>query len=288
MYFWSMRRLLFLAILSAIGLTASPPEWAHAHSLYQRTEYAQSLAILQAVPHKDAAALQLIGQDWFMLGEYKRASEALEKAVAMDPNNARLVYWLGKAYGRRAETANMFAAPGLASKARQMFEKSVALDPSDKDALGDLLDYYLEAPGFLGGGMHKAEALAETILKQDQAEGHYAEGVVADKKKEYDAAEQQFRRAAELAPRQVGRVLVLARYLANHGRVKESDALFEQAARMAPNNPKVMFDRAVTYIHEKRDLDVARKLLERYLQSPLTPDDPPRERAEALLEKLGA
>jgi Flp pilus assembly protein TadD len=86
----------------------------------------------------------------------------------------------------------------------------------------------------------------------------------------------------------VGRVLVLARYLANHGRVKESDALFEQAARMAPNNPKVMFDRAVTYIHEKRDLDVARKLLERYLQSPLTPEDPPRQRAEALLEKLGA
>jgi Flp pilus assembly protein TadD len=288
MYFWPMRRFLFLAILSAIGSTASPPELAHATKLYQRTEYKESLALLQGLAHKDAAALQLIGQDWFMLGEYKRASEALEKAVAMDPNNARLVYWLGKAYGRRAETANLFAAPGLASKARQMFEKSVALDPSDKDALGDLLDYYLEAPGFLGGGMHKAEALAETILKQDQAEGHYAEGVVADKKKEYDAAEQQFRRAAELAPRQVGRVLVLARYLANHGRVKESDALFEQAARMAPNNPKVMFDRAVTYIHEKRDLDVARKLLERYLQSPLTPEDPPRQRAEALLEKLGA
>ena len=136
-----------------------------------------------------------------------------------------------------------------------MFEKAVELDPTDKDALGDLLDYYLEAPGFLGGGMHKAEILAQMILKQDPAEGHYAQGLVADKKKEYDAAEQQFRRAVELAPRQVGRVLVLARYLANHGRVKESDALFEQAARMAPNNPRVMFDRATTYIKENRDLD---------------------------------
>jgi Flp pilus assembly protein TadD len=256
--------------------------------LYQRTEYAQSLAILQTVSHKDAATLQLIGQDWFMLGEYKKASEALEKAVAMDPDNARLVYWLGRAYGRRAETANPFAASGLASKTRQMFERSVQLDPSDKDALGDLLDFYLEAPGFLGGGIHRAEALAQMILKQDQAEGHYAEGIVADRKKEYDTAEQQFRRAAELAPRQVGRILVLARYLANHGRVKESDALFDQAARMAPNSPKVLFDRAATYINEKRDLDVARELLQRYLQSPLTPDDPPRERAEALLKKIGA
>ncbi len=73
--------------------------------------------------------------------------------------------------------------------------------------------------------------------------------------------------------------------ISTHGRVKESDALFEQAARMAPNNPRVMFERASTYVHQKRDLEVARKLLERYLQAPLTPDDPPREEAEALLKK---
>jgi tetratricopeptide (TPR) repeat protein len=154
--------------------------------------------------------------------------------------------------------------------------------------LGDLLDYYLDAPGCLGGGMHKAEMLAQMILKEDPAEGHYAQGLVADKKKEYDTAEEQFRRAAELAPRQVGHVLVLARYLANHDRVKESDALFEQAARMAPNNARVMFDRAATYIKERRNLDTAQKLLERYLAAPLTPDDPPRVRAEAMLKKLGS
>jgi tetratricopeptide (TPR) repeat protein len=283
-----MRRVYVLSLLIAAFSFAATPEWTRANGLYQRTEYAQSLAILLGAPYKDAPTLQLIGQNWFMLGEYKKASDALEKGVAMDPNNARLVYWLGRTYGRRAETANPFAAPGLASKARQLFEKAVQLDPSDKDALGDLLDFYLEAPGFLGGGVPKAEALAQAILKQDQAEGHYAQGIVADRKKEYDAAEQQFRRAAELAPRQVGRILVLARYLANHGRVKESDALFEQAAGMAPNNPRVLFDRAATYIKEKRDLDVARELLKRFLDSPLTPDDPPRERAEALLKKIGA
>jgi Flp pilus assembly protein TadD len=274
--------------LIAAFVSAATPEWTRAHSLYQQTEYKQSLALLESQPRKDTATLQLMGQDLFMLGEYKRATDAFEKAVALDPNNPKLVHWLGRTYGRRAETANPFSAPGFAAKTREMLEKAVELDPTDKDALGDLLDYYLEAPGFLGGGVHKAEELAQLILKQDQAEGHYAQGIVADRKKQYDAAEQQFRRAAELAPRQVGRVLVLARYLANHGRVKESDALFEQAARMAPNSPRVMFDRANAYINEKRDLDVARKLLEQYLKSPLTPEDPPRERAEALLKKLGA
>jgi Flp pilus assembly protein TadD len=283
-----MRRVYLFLFALGVCVQAANLDWGRANNLYQRTEYQQSLAVLQALPEKDAAALQLMGQDFFMLGEYKKASESFEKAVALDPNNAQLLHWLGRTYGRRAETANPFAAPGLASKTRQMFEKSVELDPTNKDALGDLLDFYLEAPGFLGGGVHKAEQLAQMILKEDQAEGHYAEGIVADKKKEYDRAEQQFRRAAELAPRQVGRILVLARYLANHDRVRESDALFEQAARMAPNNPRVMFDRATMYIKEKRDLDTARKLLERYVQSPLTPDDPPRERAEAMLRKLGA
>jgi Flp pilus assembly protein TadD len=271
----------------AITLSAASPEWNRANNLYQRTEYRESLAVLEFAP-KDAAALQLAGQDLFMLGEYKKACEAFEKAAALDPNNAKLIHWLGRTYGRRAETANPFMAPGLASKTRQMFEKAVELDPSDKDALGDLLDYYLDAPGFLGGGLHKADMLAQMILKEDPAEGHYAQGLVADKKKEFATAEQQFRRAAELAPRQVGHILVLARYLASHDHVKESDALFEQAARMAPNSPKVMFERAATYIKENRDLDTARKLLEQYLQSPLTPEDPPRVRAEAMLKKLGA
>jgi tetratricopeptide (TPR) repeat protein len=281
-------RIYLFALLTGISLPAATAEWARANSLYQKTEYQQSLAVVLAAPQQDAATLQLTGQDYFMLGEYKKASDAFEKAAALDPNNAKLIHWLGRTYGRRAETANPFAAPGLASKTRQNFEKAVELDPSDKDALGDLLDYYLDAPGFLGGGLNKAEMLAQMILKQDPAEGHYAEGLVADKKKEYATAEQQFRRAAELAPRQVGRILVLARYLANHNRVKESDALFEQAARMAPNNPRVMFDRAATYIKENRDLDTARKLLEQYLEAPLTPEDPPRGRAEAMLKKLGA
>jgi Flp pilus assembly protein TadD len=280
---------IFIAIcFVAIGLAGATPEFTRAQNLYQRTEYQQSLAALQAAAEKDAASLQLTGQDFFMLGEYKKACDAFEKAAALDPNNAPLIHWLGRAYGRRAETANPFMAPGLASKTRQMFEKAVELDPSNKDALGDLLDYYLDAPGFMGGGMHKAEMLAQMILQEDPAEGHYAQGLVADKKKEYGTAEKQFRRAAELAPRQVGRILVLARYLANHGRVNESDALFEQAARMAPNNARVMFDRATAYIKENRDLDLARKLLEQYLQAPLTPEDPPRERAEAMLKKLGA
>ncbi len=167
-----------------------------------------------------------------------------------------------------------------------MLEKSVRLDPSNKEATGDLLDYYLDAPGFLGGGLDKAETLARQIGKSDPAEEHYAQAVIAEHRKDYAGAEQQLRRAIDVAPHQVSRFLALAKYLARHGKLKESDALFAQAVRMAPNDPKILFARAEAYVEQRRNLSEARALLEQYLRAPLTPDDPPREQAEALLKKI--
>ncbi len=276
---------LFIAASMAFALS---PAMERARQLYARTEYSQSLSLLEAISQKDAATLQLIGQDHYMLGEYKKATDAFEKAVTLDAGKSELYHWLGRTYGRRAETGGIFTAPGYASKARQMFEKAVALDPSNNEAVNDLFDYYLQAPGFLGGGVHKAETLVSLISSHDPAEGHYAQAQLDDKRKEYDDAEQHLRRAAELAPRQVGRVLDLAKYLAKRGRTPESDAMFERAMAMAPNNPKVLYDRAETYIEEHRNLDRARELLHKYLNSPLTADDPPRSDAEALLKKSGA
>src|SRR5262249_16995535 len=195
---------------------------------------------------------------------------------------------VGRTYAGRAATSGPFSAPGWAAKARQMLEKAVVLDPANKDATGDLLDFYLEAPGFLGGGVQKAEALAKIIAKSDAAEGHYAQAIIEDRRKEYDKAEQQFRSAAELAPRQVGRLIDLAKYLSKRGRIPESEAMFDQAVSLAPDNPRVLFERAQTYVKAQRNLSQARELLEKYLHAPLTPDDPPKHEAEALLKKIGA
>ena len=256
--------------------------------MYQRTEYRESLDILLPVAQKDAATFGLIGQNYFMIGEYKKATEALEKAVRIEPNNSGFIHWLGRTYGRRAEMGGPFTAPGYAFKAGQMFEKSVVLDPSNKGAVGDLLDFYLEAPGFLGGGMHKAEQLAAHIAQTDPAEGHYAQAQIEEKRKDYNSAEQHLRRAWELAPSQAGRAMDLAMFLAKCGRFNESEAMFDQAAQMAPGNAKFFFERANTYIHEQRNLELAKQLLQRYIRAQLTPDDPPRERAAFLLKKIGA
>jgi tetratricopeptide (TPR) repeat protein len=282
-----MRGFLFLSF--ALALFAGSPEFDRAYELYQRTDYKQSLAVLTAIPEarRDAEALQLIGQNYWMMGEYKKASDTFEKAVVLAPQDSELHHWLGRAHCRRAETGSFLTAPSSAAKCRQSFERSVQLDPNNHEAVNDLFDYYLQAPGFLGGGIDKAEKLAQHIAKLDDAEGHYAQAQLDDKRKEYGKAEEHLRRAAELAPRQVGRVLDLAKYLANRGRMKESDAMFQEAAKIAPGNAKVLFDRAEAYIRQRRNLADARQMLEQYLKAPLTPDDPPRERAQELLKQIG-
>jgi cytochrome c-type biogenesis protein CcmH/NrfG len=88
-----------------------------------------------------------------------------------------------------------------------------------------------------------------------------------------------------MAPHQVGRLIDLARFLSKQGRYQESDQSFRKAEKIAPNSPQVIYARADTYIEQGRNLAVARKLLKRYLEAQLTPDDPSRAEAEKLLKK---
>src|SRR5579859_6490587 len=264
-------RLFALLLLTLPTLFGQEP-LSRAEELYSQTDYRASLSLIAETAHPSGATYCLTGRDYFMLGEYKKATEAFERALALDPGKSEYAHWLGRSYGRRAETSGPLMAPMHASKARAYFEKAVALDPSNEEALNDLFDYYLEAPGFLGGGYDKAEVIAQRIAQRNPAEGHFAQAQLDEKRKQFDSAEEQLRRAMELSPRQVGRVLDLARYLAKRGRLQESEAAFDKADQLAPNSPKVFFARARTYIEQKRNLDKAKVLLNQYLRSNLTPD----------------
>ncbi|MDX2149477.1 MAG: tetratricopeptide repeat protein [Bryobacteraceae bacterium] len=271
--------------VALIVSTATAAALDDARSAYQRSNYAEAARILTAAGPKTAAEFALLGQSYFMSGDFKRASESLEKATAMEPASSVYHHWLGRAYGRRAETSSPFTAPGLATKARRSFERAVELDDRNAEAVNDLFEYYLEAPGFLGGGVDKAVALSAKIRQIDTVEYHYALAKIAEHRKDYQKAEEQLRMAAQLAPRQIGRVLDLAKFLAKRGKIQESEAAFAQAEKIAPDNPKLLIERARTYIRSKRNLEEARALLQRYLNAKLTPDLPSREEAQKLLKE---
>jgi Flp pilus assembly protein TadD len=280
MRFWAY---FFVSVASA----ASTDVVTRAGALYQHTDYESSLRILAQENTPDAPTYLLTGKNYFMLGDYKKAIDSFEKALRQNPQSSEAELWLGRAWGRRAENGGGPMAMIYASRTRQCFEKALALDPNNHEAKNDLFDFYLNAPGFLGGGVDKAEAAARGISTERPAEYEFEEAQIAEKRNDFTGAEAHLRRAIELAPGEAGRIVDLARFLAKRGRLSESDRLFAQARTLAPEKPGIALAEARTYIENHRNLEQARKLLESYLRASLTPDDPPRQEAEKLLKRAG-
>jgi len=273
-------------ILAALApLAFAQPSLADARRLYDQTDYRGALGLLKKLPAQDGASRELSGRCRYFLDDYKAAIDDLEKAVELEPRSSDHYLWLGRAWGRRAETSVFFMAVKYASETRKNFEKAVQLNPGNLEAVNDLMSYYLDAPGFLGGGVEPATKLTELVRKIDPGEYQWALAQISIHQKDYEAAERQLRKSVELAPKRVNRLVDLAKFLALRGRLRESDAVFDQAAGIDPNNKRLLYGRAETYIKGKRNLGEAKKYLEAYLRAPLTPDDPSRVEARKLIQR---
>jgi tetratricopeptide (TPR) repeat protein len=281
-----VRFLVFAGVVFASTLPLRAGDLSSAEELYKRTNFEGSLALLDKHA-ADPATNFLVGRNYFMLADFKKATDYLQKANTAQPDSSEYLDWLGRAYGRRAELSNPLLAPALASKARQAFERAVELDSTNRDALSDLFEYYLNAPHFLGGGYDKATGVADRMAGVDPSEAFFAQAKLAQKHQHYAAAEEHLRQAVAAAPHQIGHLIALAKFLANQGRTSESDAVFAQAEKVNPNAPKLWFARADVLIQQKRNIEEAKSLLEKYVHAPLTPTDPSREEAVRLLKEVG-
>lgn len=123
-----------------------------------------------AIAKSEAENLYRLGLSHFEAKKYDAAIEQLEKAVALAPENAIYHHTLAKSYGREAEQANWFRAMDLAKKTLAHLEIASKLDHDNVDILDDLMDYYREAPGFLGGDSKKADEIQHLILKLQMQE----------------------------------------------------------------------------------------------------------------------
>jgi tetratricopeptide (TPR) repeat protein len=237
----------------------------------------------------EAAALLELGKNFYAREDYTRAVDAFEKAVQLAPDVSQNQVWLGRAYGRRAENTSkwkFFSALSLAGKARESFERAVELDGKNKDALLSLFDFYLEAPGMVGGGVEKAEQQAARIEKLFPADGARCWAAIDEKREEFAGAEQKLRLARELEPGEISHLLSLASFLSRRGCYEESDQLYQQALQLAPQSPDVWFSRGKALVRSGRNSAEARELLGRYVKADLAADAAPRSEATELLKQL--
>jgi Tfp pilus assembly protein PilF len=140
------------------------------------------------------------GRAALMRNDAETAANLLEKAVAQTPNSAEAHYLLGSAYGTQAEKASIFRAPGLAKKTKAEFERAVQLDPNHYEARMGLIQYYIVAPGFMGGDEKKAFEEANEIKRRDALMGHRAFAFIYGHQKKPELARKEFLDAIKEQP----------------------------------------------------------------------------------------
>jgi tetratricopeptide (TPR) repeat protein len=230
----------------------------------------------------DAAAYNLLCRAYFTLSDWDSGIKACEKAVALDPSNSRYQLWLGRVYGEKADHASFLSAFSLAHKVREAFETAVRLDPNSADARTDLAEFYLEAPGILGGGKDKAEAQAAQLLRLDVVKAYWVTGRIAEKRKDLKTAEAEYRKAVQVSNGRNDAWFNLALFYRHVGRFDEMEDALRQIATSSAGPPEVMMEAAEMLIHTGRNTPAEKEFLRRYLASP-TVEEAPAFKAHYLL-----
>ena len=221
------------------------------------------------------ASYNLLCRAYFAVGNWDRAITACEKAVSLQPSNSEYHLWLGRSYGEKADSSSFLSAAGLAKKVRREFERAVQLDPDNVAARTDLAEFYLEAPGIVGGGQDKARAQAEEVAKRNSAKAHWIQGRIAEKNKNLDAAEREYRAAITASHGGANAWLNLALFYRKTGRLDEMQDALRKAASAPMDQPEVLVDAASTLLRANRDLPFATQLVRRYLASSTVEQAPP-------------
>jgi tetratricopeptide (TPR) repeat protein len=233
----------------------------------------------------NAEAYNLLCRVYYQLESWDTSLRMAEKSVSLEPRNSAYHQWLGRAAGRKAENSNPFTAFGLARRVRAEFEKAVALDGNNISARSDLAEYYMEAPGFLGGDKGKARQQADAVAAHDPGLASYIYARVEEKQGS-GRAEQQFKKAIAASGDSARYWVELAHYYKRAARPADMEAAINRSLS-APNHDGVPeYDAASLLLDSGRNFPLAIKILRSYLSGDDPSEDGPAFHAHYLLGKL--
>jgi tetratricopeptide (TPR) repeat protein len=239
----------------------------------------------------DAVAQNLLCRAYLTLRQWDRGISACEKAVAIEPGNGEYHLWLGRIYGGKADDSGPFTAARLAGHVRTEFETAVKLLPNSVDAHSDLAEFYLEAPGIVGGGRDKAIQQANSLAQLDAARAHWVNARIAEKKKDLRTAEAEYRAAIDTSNGSASGWLNLGLFYRHRERYNEMEQALIHVRPAPLDRPDALVDAADILIHSQRNLQEAAELLRAYLNSNKKVEQAPAFKAHYLLgtacEKLG-
>jgi len=292
-----MKRMRMIALAAGL-LTASGVAWGQQailgqiHAALDAGEADRALGLLHQMPQggaSNAEADNLACRVEYTLRHWDAAASLCERAVQIDGTDSNHHLWLGRALGGKAEHASFVSAYSLGKRSREEFERAVALNPRNVEALSDLGEFYQEAPGIVGGGADKAEQIAVQLDKVDAARAHQLRGKIAEGRKDYSTAERELKAAVSASQHPALHWTTLASFFKRRQRWQDLDWALKNAytaARTDRHATVALYDGAGVLAESKRDPETAVKMLDAYLASDTKTEEGPAFEAHLRLGKL--
>lgn len=190
------QRLLATIILCTTFSTFYAGDIQNAVKLLEEKKFEEAVVILENIIDQDEnndSAYYYLGKAMMGLREFEDASDYFEEAVELRDNNADYHFWLGQAYAMDAQQSNIISQAFLAPKILTQYERTVELDPNHLPGRIGLANFYMQAPGIMGGDLDKALVQGNTILGMDEKRGRLVIANVYMQKDMPDSAEVQMK-----------------------------------------------------------------------------------------------
>lgn len=270
----------FSAVLWATDAVASPADLLAAGRI---DEVISSLQVQLKSSPQDAASYNYLCRAYYAVGDWDRAVSNCEKAVKLAPQSSDYHLWLGRAYGEKADHVNPFSAASLAGKLRREFERAVELAPDSVEARSDLGEFYIDAPGIVGGGLDKARAQADALATLAPAKAHYLRGRIAEKQKDPVTAEKEYRAAIQASNGNANDWLNLALFFRHVNRFDDMEQALLRAANAPNGQNEVLVEASEILQRAGRNLPTATQLVQRYIASKSPTEKSPLFKAHYVL-----
>jgi tetratricopeptide (TPR) repeat protein len=285
----SLRCLILLLVSLCVSRIAQPASAVDsARELFNEGRYAEARAVLAPEAAKgsiDSDAFYWMGKADFEMRHFDDSIDEAERAISLDPNNAEYHRLLGEACGRKANHSSWFAGVGLAKRTVAELEHAAELDPRNIPVRRDLVNFYVRAPGLVGGGEQKAVDEIQQIFALDPVEGHLARLDYFQERRQWDQADQESKSVLAAKPARAGPYYEVASYYEHRD---DGAALREAVAegrQNAGNTQRFDYYRAIAAVLTG-DLGDAEAPLTRYLTVPPHSDQPSPADAHVWLGRL--
>lgn len=235
-------------------------------------KYDEAKAEVQALLRKndkDDAALHCMGRIFMDQDRSPDAIEWFEKAVKANDQSSAHHLWLGNSIGDRADKASKLRQPFLARRIKGEFDKAAQLDPTSIDARHGLIQFYSQAPGFMGGSMDKAKDQAREIAKLNAMRGHIEMGALLERDKDIAGAEKEFAAAlAASAPDSNAAYYSNANFFRRQKRYGEAVAMYEAVLKKRPDLTGMHLNIAWALTQQGQNLDRAEHETKEFFAAP--------------------